>query len=80
MPIGLSKKDGSIFFIKLVLHTFPEKEVHKHIIYEYILTLEITELNNMEGFQQELLMHITQYDAIQGSKWKNITNHIIRQY
>jgi hypothetical protein len=34
----------------------------------------------MEGFQQELRRHIKQYDAIQGSEWKKITNHIIRQY
>jgi hypothetical protein len=29
MPIGLSNKDGCIFFIKLVSHTFPDKEAHK---------------------------------------------------
>jgi hypothetical protein len=34
----------------------------------------------MEGFQRELRRHIKQYDAIQGSEWKKITNHIIRQY
>jgi hypothetical protein len=34
----------------------------------------------MEGFQRELQRHIKQYDAIQGSEWKKITNHIIRQY
>jgi hypothetical protein len=51
MPIGLSNKDGRIFFIKLISHTFPDKEAHKPIIYEYILKLEITESNNMEGFQ-----------------------------
>jgi hypothetical protein len=68
MPIGLSNKDGRIFFIKLVSHTFPDKEAHKHIIYEYILKLEITESNNMEGFQRELRRHIKQYDAIQGSE------------
>jgi hypothetical protein len=50
MPIGLSNKDGRLFFIKLVSHTFPYKEAHKRIIYEYILKLEITESNNMEGF------------------------------
>jgi hypothetical protein len=61
-------------------HTFPDKEAHKRIIYEYILKLEITESNNMEGFQRELRRHIKQYDAIQGSEWKKITNHIIRQY
>jgi hypothetical protein len=80
MPIGLSNKDGRIFFIKLVSHTFPDKEAHKRIIYEYILKLEITESNNMEGFQRELGRHIKQFDAIQGSKWNKITNHIIRQY
>jgi hypothetical protein len=80
MPIGLGNKDGCIFFIKLVSHTFPDKEAHKRIIYEYILKLEITESNNMEGFQRELRRHIKQYDVIQGSKWKKITNHIIRQY
>jgi hypothetical protein len=42
MPIGLSSKDGQLFFIKLVSHTFPDKESHKRIIYEYILKLEIT--------------------------------------
>jgi hypothetical protein len=34
----------------------------------------------MEGFQRELRRHFKQYDAIQGSEWKKITNHIIRQY
>jgi hypothetical protein len=53
-PIGLSNKDGHILFIKLISHAFPDKEAHKCIIYEYILKLEITESNNMEGFQQEL--------------------------
>jgi hypothetical protein len=50
MPPGLSHKDGRIYFIKLVSHTFPDKEAHKRIIYEYILKLEITESNNMEIF------------------------------
>jgi hypothetical protein len=80
MPIGLSNKDGRLFFIKLVSHTFPDKEAHNRIIYEYILKLEITESNNMEGFTRELRRHTKQYDAIQGSKWKKITNHIIKQY
>jgi hypothetical protein len=38
MPLGLSNKYGRIFFIKIVSHTFPDKEAHKRIIYEYILT------------------------------------------
>jgi hypothetical protein len=80
MPTGLSHKDGRIFFIKLVYHTFPDKEAHKRIIYEYILKLEITESNNMESFTRELRRHIKQYDAIQGSEWKKITNRIIRKY
>jgi hypothetical protein len=80
MPIGLSNKDGRIFFVKLISHTFPDKEAHKRIIYEYILKLEINESNNMEGFQRELQRHIKQYDAIQVSEWKKITNYIIRQY
>jgi hypothetical protein len=79
VPTGLINKYGRIFFIKLVSHTFPDKEAHKRIIYEYILKLEITESNDMEGFQRELRRHIKQYDAIQGSEWKKITNHIIRQ-
>jgi hypothetical protein len=54
MPNGLSNKEGHIFFIKIVSHTLTDKEAHKHIIYEYILKLEITESNNMEGFQREL--------------------------
>jgi hypothetical protein len=65
MPLGLSNTYGRIFFIKLVLHTLLDKEAHKRIIYEYILNLKISELNNMEVFQQE---------------WKKITNHIIKQY
>jgi hypothetical protein len=80
MPTGLSRKYRRLFFIKLVYHTFPDKEAHKRIIYEYILKLEITESNNMESFTRELCRHIKQYDAIQGSEWKKITNHIIRQY
>jgi hypothetical protein len=80
MPIVLSNKDGRLFFMKLVSHTFPDKEAHKQIIYEYILKLEITESNDMEGFQRKLRRHIKQYDAIQGSEWNKITNHIIRQY
>jgi hypothetical protein len=50
MPPGLCHKDGWIYFIKLVSHTFPDKEAHKRIIYEYILKLEIMESNNMESF------------------------------
>jgi hypothetical protein len=61
MPIGLINKDGRLFFIKLVSHTFPDKEAHKRIINEYILKLEITESNNMEGFTRELRRHIKQY-------------------
>jgi hypothetical protein len=80
MPTGLSHKYGRLFFIKLVYHTFPDKEAHKRIIYEYIIKLERIESNNMESFTRELHRHIKQYDAIQGSKWKKITNHIIRQY
>jgi hypothetical protein len=80
IPTGLSHKDGRLFFIKLVSHTFPDKEAHKRIIYEYILKLEITESNNMESFTRELRRQIKQYGAIQGSEWKKITNHIIRQY
>jgi hypothetical protein len=68
MSIGLSNKDGRIFFVKLVSHTFPDKEAHRGIIYEYILKLEITESNNMEGFQRELRRHIKQYDVMQGSE------------
>jgi hypothetical protein len=80
MPPGLSHKDRRIYFIKLVSHTFPDKEAHKQIMYEYILKLEITESTNMESFTRELRRHIKQYDAIQGSEWKKITNHIIRKY
>jgi hypothetical protein len=80
MPTGFRKKDGRILFIKVVSHTFLDKEAHKRIIYEYIIKLEITESNNMEGFQQELRRHIKQYDAIQENEWKKITNHVIRQY
>jgi hypothetical protein len=54
MPPGLSHKDGRIYFIKLVSHTFPDKEAHKRIIYEYILKIEITESNNMESFTREI--------------------------
>jgi hypothetical protein len=78
MPTGLSNKDGRLFFIKMASHTFPDKEAHKRIIYEYILKL--TESNNMDSFTRELRRHIKQYDAIQGSEWKKITNHIIKQY
>jgi hypothetical protein len=58
MPPGLGHKDWRIYFIKLVSHTFPDKEAHKQIIYEYILKLEITESNNMESFTRELRRHI----------------------
>jgi hypothetical protein len=54
MPTGLSNKYGRTFSIKIVSHTFPDKEAHTFIIYEYILKLEITELNNMEGLQRKL--------------------------
>jgi hypothetical protein len=37
IPTGLINKDGRIIFIKLVSHSFPDKEAHKRIIYEYIL-------------------------------------------
>jgi hypothetical protein len=69
MPLSLSNKDGRIFFIKIVLHSLPDKEAHKRIIYEYILRLEIIESNNMEGFQRELRRPIKQYDAIQGREY-----------
>jgi hypothetical protein len=39
MPPGLSHKDGRIYSIKLLSHTFPDKEAQKRIIYEYILKL-----------------------------------------
>jgi hypothetical protein len=29
MPPGLPKRDGRLFFVKLVLHIFPDKEAHK---------------------------------------------------
>jgi hypothetical protein len=80
MSTDLSNKDGRIFFIKIFSQTFPDKEAHKRIIYEYILKLEITESNNMEGFQREMRQHIKQHDAIQGNEWKKIPNHIICQY
>jgi hypothetical protein len=80
MPTGLSNKDGRIFFVKILSHTFPDKEAHKRTIYEYILKLEITESNNMEGFQREPSRHIKQYDAIQGYEWEKIINHLIRKY
>jgi hypothetical protein len=63
-----------------VSHNFPDKEAHKCIIYEYILKLETTESNNMEGFQREVRRHSKQYDAIQGNELKKIMNHIITQY
>jgi hypothetical protein len=34
----------------------------------------------MESFTKEIRRHIKQYDAISGSEWKKIPNHIIRQY
>jgi hypothetical protein len=80
MPTGPSNKDGRIFFIKIVSHTFPDKESHTRIIYEYILKLEIIESNKVEGFQREPMRHIKQYNAIQGNEWKMITNHLIHQY
>jgi hypothetical protein len=39
MPPRISNKDGRLFFVKLVLHSFLDKEAHKLIIYEYILRL-----------------------------------------
>jgi hypothetical protein len=80
MPPRLPNKNGRLFFVKLVLHTFLDKEAHKRIIYEYILKLEITESNNIESFQRELRRHTIQYEAIQRTEWKKITNHIIKQY
>jgi hypothetical protein len=80
MPTSISNKDGCISFVKIISHTFLDKEAHKCIIYEYILTLEITESKNMEAFQRELSWHIKQYNVIQGNELKHITNHIIRQY
>jgi hypothetical protein len=68
------------FFVKIVSHTFPDKETLKRIIYEYILKLEITQSNNRESFQRELLRHIKQYDMIQRNEWKKITSQIIIQY
>jgi hypothetical protein len=70
MPIHLRNRDGHIFFINIVSHTFPDKEAHKRITLEYIIKLEITESNSMEG----------QYYTIQGNDFKKITNHIVRKY
>jgi hypothetical protein len=80
IPPGLPNRDGRLFFIKLVLHTFQYKEAHKRVIYEYILKLEITESNNMKIFQRELRGHTIQYEAIQRTEWRKITNHVIKQY
>jgi hypothetical protein len=80
MPPGMSHKEVRINFIKLVYHTFPDKEANKRIIYEYILKLKIAESNNMESFTREIRRYLKQYDAISGSEWKKIANHIIRQY
>jgi hypothetical protein len=80
MPTGLPNKDGRLFCVKLVLNTFPDKESHTRIIYEYILKLEIAESNNMEIFQRELRRQTIQYEAIQGTEWKKITNHVIKKY
>jgi hypothetical protein len=80
MPPGICHKDGRIYFIKLVYHTFTDKEAHTRIIYEYIMKLEIMESNNIESFTREIRRHIKQYDAISGSEWKKITNHITSQY
>jgi hypothetical protein len=80
MPTEISNKDGHIFLSILSHRPIPDKEVHKRIIYEYILKLKITESNNMEAFQRELSHHIKQYDAIQGNEWKKINNCIISQY
>jgi hypothetical protein len=59
MPPGLSHRDGRIYFIKLASHTFPDKEAHKRIMYEYILKLEITESNNMELYKRTTMTHNT---------------------
>jgi hypothetical protein len=75
MPPGLPNKGGRLFFFKLILHTFPDKEAHKRIIYEYILKLEINESNNMESFERELRRHTIQYEAIQGTEWNNHKSH-----
>jgi hypothetical protein len=77
MPTGLSHKDGRLFFIKIVSHTFPDKESHKQIIYEYILKLEIMESNNMARFTREIRSHMghrTQFVEIpwNGSKIENM--------
>jgi hypothetical protein len=58
MPTRISNKDDRIFFIKIFSDTFPDKEAHKHIIYKYILKLEITQSNNMEEFQRKLSGHM----------------------
>jgi hypothetical protein len=44
MPPGLPNRYGRLFSVKLVLHTFPDKEAHKRIIYEYILKLELNQI------------------------------------
>jgi hypothetical protein len=53
MHTGVRKKYGRIYFIKVILHTFPDKEAYKHISCDYVLKLEITQSNNMESFQRE---------------------------
>jgi hypothetical protein len=75
MPLGLSNKDGRVFFIKIISHTFPDKEAHKHSIYEYILKVEITESNNMEGFQRELRRHMAMHSPRVDKHHRPRSNH-----
>jgi hypothetical protein len=39
MPTDISNKDGRIFFIKIISHTFPYKEARKRIIYESSMSI-----------------------------------------
>jgi hypothetical protein len=49
MPTGISNKDGGIFFIKILSHTFPDREAHKRVstIWRHFSENSVDSSNNM---------------------------------
>jgi hypothetical protein len=80
MPMDISDNDSRIYFYLIISRTFPDKDVHKEIIKNYILELNITKSNSMESYQRDLLRHLKAYENIKGMEWKKIITMIIKQY
>jgi hypothetical protein len=69
-PKGTNNKDGCIYFIAIASRTFLDKEAHKHIVWDYIMKIKITQSYSMESYQRDIFHYLKQYSSIQGNEWK----------